>query len=100
MKKVKFLLLLALALDPFTIRFYAQDTDASDHVILVSIDGFRPDFYLEDKWPAPNLKKMANEGVKVVGRSRDFSIGHLPFPYHVDHRCFARPSRYLLQQPI
>ena len=36
-----------------------------DHVILVSIDGLRPEFYLDASWPAPNLQQMAAEGAKA-----------------------------------
>jgi len=31
-------------------------------VILISIDGLRPDFYLNDDWPAPVLQHMAKNG--------------------------------------
>ncbi len=31
-------------------------------VILISIDGFRPDFYLDEAWPAPILQHMASHG--------------------------------------
>lgn len=39
----------------------------SKHVVLISIDGFRPDFYLEDEWPAPVIKEMATQGTKALG---------------------------------
>lgn len=45
----------------------AQKSALTDHVVLISIDGFRPDFYQEEKWPAPNLKTMAQEGVSAKG---------------------------------
>ncbi|WP_405609414.1 alkaline phosphatase family protein [Polaribacter sp. Asnod1-A03] len=45
----------------------AQEQSKSEHVILISIDGFRPNFYQESKWPAPNLKNMAKEGVSANG---------------------------------
>jgi predicted AlkP superfamily pyrophosphatase or phosphodiesterase len=34
----------------------------ADHVVLVTIDGLRPEFYLEERWPAPMIQKMASEG--------------------------------------
>lgn len=34
----------------------------ADHVILISVDGLRPEFYLEARWPAPMLRRMAREG--------------------------------------
>lgn len=45
----------------------AQETRPTQHVVLISIDGFRPDFYLEDKWPAPNLQEMAKSGARSLG---------------------------------
>ena len=32
------------------------------HVVLISIDGMRPDFYLDPRWPAPNLQQLMKEG--------------------------------------
>ena len=48
--------------------FASQDGAGIDHVVLISIDGFRPDFYLDTAWPAPTLQRMAREGahVKIV----------------------------------
>ncbi|MFC3415390.1 alkaline phosphatase family protein [Algoriphagus hitonicola] len=45
---------------------YSQERPAN-HVVLISIDGFRPDFYLDKSWPAPNLQEMASEGVRALG---------------------------------
>lgn len=45
----------------------AQEKAKSEHVILISVDGFRPNFYQEMKWPAPNLKMMAKNGVSSDG---------------------------------
>lgn len=33
------------------------------HVVLISIDGFRPEFYKDTLWPAPNLQLMKSQGV-------------------------------------
>jgi hypothetical protein len=32
------------------------------HVVLISVDGLRPEFYLDGGWPAPMLQQMAAEG--------------------------------------
>ncbi|WP_214072611.1 ectonucleotide pyrophosphatase/phosphodiesterase [Mucilaginibacter sp. dw_454] len=32
------------------------------HVILISIDGFHPDMYLDQSWPAPNLRALMKSG--------------------------------------
>ena len=47
------------------IALASQNTAAVDHVVLISIDGFRPDFYLDTAWPAPTLQRMAREGAHV-----------------------------------
>jgi predicted AlkP superfamily pyrophosphatase or phosphodiesterase len=40
----------------------SQQQDQDKHVILISIDGLRPDFYLDEAWPAPHLKRLLAEG--------------------------------------
>lgn len=35
----------------------------TEHVVLISIDGFRPEFYKDTLWPAPNLQLMKKQGV-------------------------------------
>lgn len=34
----------------------------ADHVVLISIDGLRPEFYLDPSWPAPMLQHLATTG--------------------------------------
>lgn len=46
---------------------FAQDNKNVKHLILISIDGLRPDFYLDKKWPAPVLQHMASEGSHAQG---------------------------------
>jgi predicted AlkP superfamily pyrophosphatase or phosphodiesterase len=35
---------------------------ASRHVVLISVDGFRPDFYLDQEWGMQNLRQMMRQG--------------------------------------
>ncbi len=51
---VLFTFLLAIIVNPVTAQ--------QEQVILISIDGFRPDFYLDEAWPAPVLQHMAEYG--------------------------------------
>ncbi|WP_370513183.1 alkaline phosphatase family protein [Fulvivirga sp. M361] len=59
---------------------------------MVSIDGFRPDFYLEEKWPAPNLKYMAAHGVKALGVRGVFPS--VTYPSHTTLITGAMPARH------
>ncbi len=34
----------------------------TDHVVLVSIDGLRPQIYRDERWPAPVLHELARRG--------------------------------------
>lgn len=43
---------------------YAQP---AKHVVLITIDGFRPDFYLDDAWDTPNLKILRKNGFHAKG---------------------------------
>ncbi|MDQ3393296.1 MAG: ectonucleotide pyrophosphatase/phosphodiesterase [Bacteroidota bacterium] len=43
----------------------AKAQDKIEHIILISIDGLRPEFYLDNKYPAPNLQDMAIKGTNA-----------------------------------
>lgn len=58
----------------------AQEAQPAQHVVLISIDGFRPDFYLEEKWPAPNLQEMAQSGARALGMTGVFPS--VTYPSH------------------
>lgn len=63
---------------------------APAHVVLVSIDGFRPDFYRDASWPAPNLQGLARSGA-----SADGVVGVLPtltYPSHTTLITGVRPG--------
>ena len=43
---------------------------SAKHVVLISIDGLRPEFYLDPAWPTPHLKQLKQQGTyarQVVG---------------------------------
>lgn len=61
-------------------RFLADEDNPADHVILISIDGFRSEFYQESHRPSPMLQKMAKEGVQADGVSGIFPS--LTYPSH------------------
>ncbi|BAV04364.1 Predicted pyrophosphatase or phosphodiesterase, AlkP superfamily [Filimonas lacunae] len=50
------------------------------HVVLITVDGFRPDFYQQAKWEAPNLKQLVKEGVQANGVNSVFPS--MTYPSH------------------
>jgi predicted AlkP superfamily pyrophosphatase or phosphodiesterase len=60
MKKIFMLLCISLT-------FLQSEAQEKKHVIIISIDGFRPDFYREDKWATPILHQLAKNGVSANG---------------------------------
>lgn len=64
----------------------------SHHVILISIDGFRPDFYQDPSWPAPNLQEMAKYGAKAEGVTGVFPS--VTYPSHTTVITGRKPAAH------
>ncbi|WP_121967290.1 alkaline phosphatase family protein [Myroides sp. N17-2] len=62
------------------------------HVVLVSIDGFRPDFYTEKHWATPNLKYMADNGVVAKGVKTIFPS--VTYPSHTTLSTGVLPNKH------
>lgn len=62
------------------------------HVVVVTIDGFRPDFYLEDKWQTPNLKAMKQEGAHAYGVNSVFPS--VTYPSHITIVTGVNPAKH------
>lgn len=48
----------------------AAKAQPAKHVVLISIDGLRPEFYLDPAWPMPHLRQLKEQGAyarQVVG---------------------------------
>ena len=63
-----------------------------DHVVLVSIDGLRPEFYRDPRWPAPTLQWMAREGAQAEGVRGVFPS--VTYPSHTTLVTGALPARH------
>jgi predicted AlkP superfamily pyrophosphatase or phosphodiesterase len=62
------------------------------HLILVSLDALRPEYYLELSWPAPTLQELLREGAHAeAGRSVFPSSSH---PGHTVLLTGALPARH------
>lgn len=80
-------LLIAAGLILFCSLTQAQKTN---HVILVSIDGFRPDFYLDGTWPAPNIQYLSKQGAMAKGVDGIFPS--VTYPSHTTLITGAYPA--------
>ena len=61
--------------------------------MLVSVDGFRPDFYLPGStWPAPNIQQMARDGAHAEGVRGVFPS--VTYPSHTTIVTGAVPARH------
>lgn len=91
MKKIHIIFLL-IFISGGKVQLHAQKKSLSDHVVLISVDGFRPDFYKEARWPAPNLKNMAEEGISADGVRGVFPS--VTYPSHTTLITGALPATH------
>lgn len=57
-----------------------SDIPKADYLVIISIDGFRADFYLDETWPAPMLQQMSREGAHSTGMNGVFPS--VTYPSH------------------
>ncbi len=82
-------LLLLFAVCLLHIACMAQSTK---YVILISIDGSRPDFYKDDAWGTPVLHQMKDAGVYADGVTSVFPS--VTYPSHTTMVTGALPSKH------
>ena len=64
----------------------------AEHVILISIDGFRPDFDRDQTWPAPTLQYMKAKGAHAEGVLSVFPS--VTYPAHTTIMTGVAPARH------
>lgn len=62
------------------------------HVVLISIDGLRPEYYLDESWPAPTTRQLFLQGAHAVAVRSIFPS--LTYPSHVTIVTGALPARH------
>ncbi|MDP7034298.1 MAG: ectonucleotide pyrophosphatase/phosphodiesterase [Planctomycetota bacterium] len=73
----------------------ASNQRLSEHVILISVDGLRPEYYLpstHDSYPTPNIQRLREDGVHARK-----AIGIFPatsYPNHASMVTGVRPDRH------
>src|SRR5690625_2167540 len=86
-----YLFLLIVFLQCFSV--YVVSGQSTKYVILISLDGSRPEFYMDSKWPTPNLQKMKKEGIYAsVGIETIFPS--LTWPAHTSMITGANPDKH------
>lgn len=69
-----------------------EPTTRVDHVVLVSIDGLRPEFYLDPSWPAPMLQQLARDGAAAERVEGVFPT--VTYPSHTTMITGVRPAKH------
>lgn len=69
-----------------------RSTAQVKHVVLISVDSFRPDFYKDPSWDAPNLRKLMQAGVYADGVNSVFPS--VTYPSHTTLVTGALPGRH------
>ncbi|MBW8684096.1 ectonucleotide pyrophosphatase/phosphodiesterase [Chitinophaga sp. B61] len=62
------------------------------YVIMVSVDGFRPDFYIDPSYPAPNMQQMMHKGVYSAGVRGIFPT--VTYPSHTTLVTGVMPAKH------
>ncbi|MBW8687031.1 alkaline phosphatase family protein [Chitinophaga rhizophila] len=63
-----------------------------NHVVLITIDGFRPDFYQDASWGMNNLRMMKDSGVSADGVNCVFPS--VTFPDHTTIITGVKPAKH------
>ncbi|GAA4329658.1 ectonucleotide pyrophosphatase/phosphodiesterase [Mucilaginibacter gynuensis] len=62
------------------------------HVIFLTIDGFRPDFYLDSEWKTPNLRELMKDGAYAKGVNSVFPS--MTYPSHTTIVTGVQPAKH------
>ncbi|MGH7355329.1 MAG: alkaline phosphatase family protein [Candidatus Rokuibacteriota bacterium] len=71
---------------------HAQAPARALHVVIVSIDGLRPEFYLDDAYPAPELRALVKAGSHA--RAAEGVFPSVTYPNHATIVTGVRPDRH------
>jgi len=67
-------------------------TQQAEHVVLITIDGFRPDFYLDPEWHTPHLREMMKDGFHANGVNSVFPS--MTYPSHTTIVTGVKPAKH------
>lgn len=83
----------ALTVAVLVLCFFSEAlSQTTKHVVLITIDGFRPDFYLDASWGAVNLRQLMQSGTSAKGVTGIFPT--VTFPSHTTVVTGVRPDEH------
>ncbi|MBS1660594.1 MAG: alkaline phosphatase family protein [Bacteroidetes bacterium] len=62
------------------------------HVVIITVDGFRPDFYLDSSWQAVHIRQLMAEGTYAKGVNSVFPS--MTYPSHTTIVTGVQPARH------
>lgn len=60
------------------------------HVIVITVDGFRPDFYFDSSWQANNIRALMKDGAHTLGQNSVFPS--MTYPSHTTLVTGVQPA--------
>lgn len=84
---MRIFLMLLLTLVQFNVK-----SQTNKHVVLITVDGLRPEFYLSDNWKAPNFKQLVKKGAFAEGMTSVFPS--MTFPAHTTMITGVTPDEH------
>src|SRR5690625_3507029 len=90
MEMTKMRRLLPVLLIIVLISSCTSDKQSVKHVVLISLDGSRPEFYMDSAWPAPNLQKLKSRGVYASEGAKSV-FPSITYPSHTSMVTGAYP---------
>src|ERR1700749_1010750 len=75
-----------------TLLLFNYTFSQAKHVVFITIDGFRPDFYLEDGWKTPNLHALMKDGAYAKGVNSVFPS--MTYPSHTTIVTGVQPAKH------
>jgi predicted AlkP superfamily pyrophosphatase or phosphodiesterase len=64
----------------------------AEHVVVITIDGFRPDFYLDSSWNTVHLQELLKKGVYAKGVNSVFPS--MTYPSHTTIVTGVQPAKH------
>lgn len=70
----------------------ATHAQIAQHVVIITVDGFRPDFYLDPGWNTPTIRSLMKEGAHAKGVTSVFPS--MTYPSHTTIVTGVQPAQH------